>query len=92
MAKRKSATCIKFNEVPDGTHYREGQYSWVSHATAESYIADGFAIEWNPYEKEPEHVEKPTMDSLKKDIIGYLVEHDIEHDPDKTKSELLELL
>lgn len=36
-------------------------------------------------------VDKPTSDNLKSEIIAYLEEQEIEHDPNLTKAELLEL-
>ncbi len=36
-------------------------------------------------------VDKPTSENLKAEIISYLEEQGIEHDPNVTKSELLEL-
>lgn len=90
MAKRKGLTCVLFNQVPDGTHYREGSYSWVPDAKAEEYIADGDGIEWNPYNQEPET--SPTMDDTKAEILDYLESEGIEYTKSSTKAELLELV
>lgn len=57
MAKRKEHTCVLFYEIPEGTHYRKGAYSWVSNSTADEYIDEGYGVEYDPYNNEIEEPE-----------------------------------
>lgn len=92
MSKRNGITCVLFSDVPEGTHYRKGAYSWVSNSTAENYIADGYGKEYDPRKGKFVDKTKPSANSLKADIIEYLKAHDIEHISSDTKEELLKLI
>lgn len=91
--KRKGLTALLFHQVPEGTHYRAGSWSWVPDQKAAEYIDTGVAAEWVPEDKPtPEPIlPKPTMDNTKKEIQDYLDAKGIEYE-DATKAELLELI
>jgi len=90
--RKKNLICIRFNEIPPNTHFTADSYSWVTTSTAIGYIVDGYAEEFNPYTMQPERKDKPTMNSRKDEIIDYLEQEDIEHDPSNTKQELIDLI
>lgn len=48
MAQRKGQVCILFENVPPGTHYTKGAYSWVQTSTARHYIDKGYGVEYDP--------------------------------------------
>ncbi len=83
---------ILFREVPRGTHYRKGAWSWVKEPKASEYLRDGYGVEWDVEKGKKKESSLPTGSSLKSEIIQYLDEHGIEFDESLTKSELLELL
>lgn len=58
MAKRNGRTCLLFNEVPTGTNYKKGKYSWVQNSTADQYIEDGYAEEYDPGKRKAEEPKK----------------------------------
>lgn len=66
--KRKNQTCLLFEQVPDGTHYKEGAYSWVDEGQAREYIDKGYASEFDPVKGEedelPEAEPKDTLGDL----------------------------
>lgn len=39
---------ILFNEVPEGTKYRKGKWSWVHEPEASQRIKDGYGEEYDP--------------------------------------------
>lgn len=55
--KRKGQVCVLFEQVPEGTHYREGAYSWVDEGEARQYIDKGYGKEYDPKENEPQELE-----------------------------------
>lgn len=93
---------VLFNEVPKGTKYRKGCWSWVSDSTADGYIEGGYGVEFEPEQpKKPKKQPKkeviqpdsvPTMSNTKKEIEQYLDSKGIEYDEFVTKAQLLELM
>jgi hypothetical protein len=57
MAQRKGQICILFDQVPEGTHYREGAYSWVPEGEGRQYIDKGYGKEYDPSRGETEDLE-----------------------------------
>lgn len=44
--------CLLFHEVPEGTHYKKGSYSYVSTDEAKKYLEKGIAELYSPEKKE----------------------------------------
>lgn len=57
--RRGNQVSIVFDQVPPGTHYRVGHWSWVHEDKAEEYITEGYGREW-----------KPEQDNLPDDLPG----------------------
>ena len=47
----KDRICILFNEVPEGTHFTKGCYSWVNASDGRAYIRAGVGDEYDPEKK-----------------------------------------
>ena len=47
-----SRICILFQEVPKGTHYIKGSYSWVPEKEAIGYIKRALGYQYDPVKKE----------------------------------------
>ena len=95
MAQKKGMTCLLFSNVPEGTHYRAGSYSWVHTPTADGYIVEGYAVEYDPKRKEETDqawsMDVPTEDNTVDEIKAWLDENDVEYS-DENKAKLLELV
>lgn len=91
--RKKGMICILFDEVPEGTHYRSGSYSWVNEKEAEQYIAAGIANEYDPIQTAERQFEvnKPTKSNTVKEIKEWLNQHGVPYS-DENKSELLKLV
>lgn len=48
--RRGNLVSFLFDEVPEGTHFREGHWSWIDQAKANQYEAEGYGHEWQPEE------------------------------------------
>ncbi len=83
---------LLFNEVPEGTYYKKGAWSWVKNATAQKYLDAGYAVEWDVENKEPKKAKKPNSNSTVAEIKAYLKANDVNFDSNALKSELLELI
>ncbi len=83
---------LLFKEVPEGTYYKEGAWSWVKDSTAKEYLDAGYAVEWDVENKEPKKAKKPDSNSTVAEIKEYLKSQDVNFDSNALKSELLELV
>lgn len=68
MAQRKGQICVLFDQVPEGTHYREGAYSWVDEEQALEYIDKGYGTEYDPESEEEELPEAEPEDNFPDDF------------------------
>lgn len=46
-----------FKEVPPGTHYRKGAYSWVSEGEGRQYIDKEYGVEYDPDKGEEQELQ-----------------------------------
>lgn len=79
MAKRNGKTCVLFDETPPGTQYRAGNYGWVQNSTADEYIDDEYAVEYNPMEEKEEQESKDPVSDIPEDFPArhHFIEADI---------------
>lgn len=91
-SRKENKICVHFSTSPEGTHFREGTYSWVRKAYALELIESGEGKEYDPLQREFVNDEPPTANSRKYEIVDYLKREGIEHDPSDNKDELVKLL
>ncbi len=81
---------LLFNEVPEGTYYKKGMWSWVKEPKASEYINDGYAVVWDVKNRKPKG--KPDSRSTVQEIKDYLKSEGVDFDSNALKSELLDLV
>ncbi len=83
---------ILFNEVPEGTYYKKGAWSWVNEPKASEYIEEGYGVEWDVEKREPKKAVKPDSSSTVAEIKEYLKSEGVNFDSNALKSDLLDLV